>query len=71
MLLEYLPEEKISRNEKGIKKKTIPQRIIKQERHSSDPGKVVDIRDVREEYYDDKELYDAIGVLMDRANIQK
>ena len=71
MLLEYLPEDKISRNERGIKKKTIPNKAVKHDGKTVDTGKVVDIRNVREEYYDDKELYDAIGLLMDRAKIQK
>ena len=71
MLLEYLPEEKTIKNNNGIKRRTIPQKAVKNDAKGKDSGKVVDIRNVREEYYEDKELYDAIGVLMDRANIQK
>ncbi len=70
MLLEYLPDEKIQRIDTAVKK-TVPQKAVKNAGPSVKPGKSADIKNVREEYFEDKELYDAIGTLMERAKIEK
>ncbi|WP_408071114.1 ATP-binding protein [Butyrivibrio sp. JL13D10] len=69
MLIKYLPENKVNNNSKHEKVKRKPVRITKQQINSSwvNDG-FSDIRDIREQYADDKELYDAIGLLMHRAS---
>ncbi|WP_051656645.1 ATP-binding protein [Butyrivibrio sp. AE3004] len=72
MLLTYIPEEKINSVEEHEKKKVSPKKTVKHEkREHSHKKDVVDFYDIRENYNDDKELYDAIGLLMKRAKIRR
>ncbi|WP_022760014.1 ATP-binding protein [Butyrivibrio sp. AD3002] len=69
MLINYLPEDKVYKNDNDLKKKKKPQKYSKTgERGES---KITNIEELREDYFDDKELYEAIGIMMERANIQK
>ncbi len=71
MLIKYLPEDKVNTDGKHEKVKRKPTKVVKNIPTSfgrSDNSE--DIKDVREKYTDDKELYDAIGLLMHRANIE-
>lgn len=69
MLIKYLPKEKVNTGEKSDKEKKKPVRVIK---NTSDQygtnSSLSNITDIRENYSNDKELYDAIGLLMHRAN---
>ncbi|MCR5344337.1 MAG: response regulator [Butyrivibrio sp.] len=69
MLIKYLPEEKVNTDGGKEKVKKRPVKIIKQVITTNAVDNVADIKELRENYSDDKELYDAIGLLMHRANM--
>ncbi|WP_049946031.1 ATP-binding protein [Butyrivibrio sp. WCD2001] len=69
MLINYLPEDKVYKNDNDLKKKKKPQKYSKTGEIGE--SKITNIEELREDYFDDKELYEAIGIMMERANIQK
>ena len=70
MLISYLPKEKVQMDSKYESKKKKPSKVFKNSALQMASTGGSDISDIREDYADDKELYDAIGLLMHRANLE-
>ena len=68
VLLELLPADKVIKTDGSEYKKHIPTRSVKYE-PSMAQVKPETIVDIREDYSDDPDLYAAIGLMMQRANI--
>ncbi|MCR5657611.1 MAG: response regulator [Butyrivibrio sp.] len=72
ILLHYLPEDKIRHLDEQIITRQKATKVVKYEDKIREIQKIEEhIEDVREDYYEDEELYKAIGMLMDRSNISK
>ncbi|WP_050008046.1 ATP-binding protein [Butyrivibrio sp. WCE2006] len=69
MLLTYIPKDKINSVQEHEKTRINPKKVVRHEKKSLENSNMIDISELRENYNDDKELYDAIGLLMKRASM--
>ncbi|WP_051638536.1 ATP-binding protein [Butyrivibrio sp. NC2002] len=72
MLATYLPEDKVLYTKEKKNTKHIPNKVVKYEDKVKEVTRMNDhIGDIREDYSDDEELYETIGMLMKRADITR
>lgn len=72
LLLQYLPEDKINHLDEKISTRQKATKVVKYEDKIREIQKIEEhLEDVREDYYEDEELYKAIGMLMERASMNK